>query len=48
MKKINLGIIYAGEHANRNIIPTILKIEKYKYSSPPPHHQQEDWVGPNI
>ena len=30
MKKINLGIIYAGEHANRNILPTILKNEKYE------------------
>ena len=30
MKKINLGVIYAGEHANRNILPTILKNKKYK------------------
>ena len=30
MKQINLGIIYAGEHANRNILPTILKNKKYE------------------
>ena len=29
MKKINIAIIYAGEHANRNILPILSESKKF-------------------
>ena len=29
MKKLNIGILYAGEHAHRNIIPALINNKKY-------------------